>query len=682
MYLQLNLFLYQHSKGFYMKSNIKNKTDNKIMLSIGMIVKNEEKHLENCLSALQKLRDNVSNELIIVDTGSTDRTKEIALKYTDMVYDFEWVNDFSAARNYGLQFATGEWFMFIDADEYLDENCDEMIKFFNMPEVNTQYNSASFTMRNYGSKIKRASNQFLAPRIVRNFEGLKFTDPIHEWIPQPGPHGIFSTIFHHYGYAFESKKQKDVKSHRNMVPLLKEYEESPKDLRVLYHICDAIYDDNYFKTPEEKEKYLDEYLSEAKKRILEPYSFSAYIKYASYYITYDRHKEAVDILTEFVEDETFHKSILMVTAYYLLIHAYLNLEDDENACKTITKYLKYYEKYQKNELDLVDMRFGVLQGVTEYDYEENIMHAARCLNRLERYDESIEYLNKVDISEMNFPHLKMYLNIMRDLVTKTKKYSHVVSSYEKILEFNDSDKTGLILFLLEQYYMEHPKDREDFVNAVVKTGKNGKYIELMKLVKDDNNGLDISEPLSKFLKSVDRWNDGYSEAFYLAMKNNVDVSEAIVKMGHNVLMDIITTISDGHYLDYSQIALNYCANFNYSSSIRNMFWCVSALEAAVYKSNEMSQDKKGELFDFFISILSDYVFNIYNQDLLNPEDIEVLPELHRFGYFITLAFTAKNNNDLIGYIRTMKEALRLCEPMKDLVSFYLNDLESEMRKEN
>ena len=73
-----------------MKSHIKDKAPvmdkNKIILSVGMIVKNEEKHLEKCLSALKKLLDNVPSELIIVDTGSTDKTKEIALKYTDKVF--------------------------------------------------------------------------------------------------------------------------------------------------------------------------------------------------------------------------------------------------------------------------------------------------------------------------------------------------------------------------------------------------------------------------------------------------------------------------------------------------------------------------------------------------------------------------------------------------------------------
>lgn len=113
-----------------MKSNINKSSGNNLILSIGMIVKNEEKHLDNCLSALKRFMNQIPCELIIVDTGSTDRTKEIALKYTDKVYDFEWINDFAAARNFGLEKAKGKWFMFLDADEYMDEDCSEMVSFF------------------------------------------------------------------------------------------------------------------------------------------------------------------------------------------------------------------------------------------------------------------------------------------------------------------------------------------------------------------------------------------------------------------------------------------------------------------------------------------------------------------------------------------------------------------------
>ena len=101
-----------------------------MILSIGMIVKNEEKYLEQCLSEMRPILEKVDSELIIADTGSTDSTVEIAKRFTDNVYHFEWINDFSAARNSTLEKAKGEWYMFIDADEIL-KNCDDIIKFFN-----------------------------------------------------------------------------------------------------------------------------------------------------------------------------------------------------------------------------------------------------------------------------------------------------------------------------------------------------------------------------------------------------------------------------------------------------------------------------------------------------------------------------------------------------------------------
>ncbi|MDD2208634.1 MAG: glycosyltransferase, partial [Bacilli bacterium] len=69
-----------------------------ITWSLCMIVKNEEKNIENCLKSCHQLFD----EIIIVDTGSTDQTKKIVSKYTDKIYDFKWINDFSAARNYSF----------------------------------------------------------------------------------------------------------------------------------------------------------------------------------------------------------------------------------------------------------------------------------------------------------------------------------------------------------------------------------------------------------------------------------------------------------------------------------------------------------------------------------------------------------------------------------------------------
>jgi len=112
-----------------MKARIIGFNHSGIVLSVGMIVKNEEKYLEKCLDALKPLLDAVKSELVIVDTGSSDNTVEIAKRYTGKVFHFDWIDDFSAARNFGLEKCVGEWFMYLDADEILDD-LSEMIEFF------------------------------------------------------------------------------------------------------------------------------------------------------------------------------------------------------------------------------------------------------------------------------------------------------------------------------------------------------------------------------------------------------------------------------------------------------------------------------------------------------------------------------------------------------------------------
>ena len=85
-------------------------------ISLCMIVKNEEAVLDRCLSSIADLMD----EIIIIDTGSTDRTKEIAGRYTNKIYDFKWQNDFSAARNFSFSKASMDYIYTADADEVLD----------------------------------------------------------------------------------------------------------------------------------------------------------------------------------------------------------------------------------------------------------------------------------------------------------------------------------------------------------------------------------------------------------------------------------------------------------------------------------------------------------------------------------------------------------------------------------
>ncbi|OAA83186.1 glycosyltransferase [Clostridium ljungdahlii] len=98
------------------------------MLSLCMIVKNEEESLRNCLAKAASFVD----EIIVVDTGSKDNTQSIALEFTDKVYNFKWCNDFSKARNFSISRASNDWILVLDADEFItDFNTEHVDKFAN-----------------------------------------------------------------------------------------------------------------------------------------------------------------------------------------------------------------------------------------------------------------------------------------------------------------------------------------------------------------------------------------------------------------------------------------------------------------------------------------------------------------------------------------------------------------------
>lgn len=155
-----------------------------MLLSIGMIVKNEERYLERCLTALQPVLKAIDSELIIADTGSTDRTVEIAEKFTDNVFHFEWINDFAAARNFTLEKAQGEWFMFIDADEIVHD-CTNLINFFktgyykNVDAMSVV--QRSFTEDNTTSLY----SEVRVIRLAKRTPELKLINPIHEILDLP-----------------------------------------------------------------------------------------------------------------------------------------------------------------------------------------------------------------------------------------------------------------------------------------------------------------------------------------------------------------------------------------------------------------------------------------------------------------------------------------------------------------
>lgn len=149
-----------------------------VEISLCMIVKNEEKVLARCLDSIVDLMD----EIIIVDTGSTDQTKKIARQYTDQVYDFEWVQDFSAARNFAFSKATKEYIYTADADEVLDEENHRRfaeLKQVLLPEI-------EMVQMKYGNQLSHGTaynfDEEYRPKLFRRLREWTWIEPVHEQV--------------------------------------------------------------------------------------------------------------------------------------------------------------------------------------------------------------------------------------------------------------------------------------------------------------------------------------------------------------------------------------------------------------------------------------------------------------------------------------------------------------------
>jgi tetratricopeptide (TPR) repeat protein len=202
------------------------------LLSACLIVRNEEQRLRSCLESIEDLVD----EIVVVDTGSEDRTKEIARKFNARVFDFPWRNDFAAARNEAHRHARGDWILSIDADETAQAGARQTLRHLLSDD----------TKGGYYVLFRRRAN--LTPnwqmKLYRNHPGLRHKSIIHEAVlpEQVRSHtgrrlGHCPLLIEHSGYDGDLEDK-----HRRNLPLLRralEHEPDHPDKAFIWrHLAD------------------------------------------------------------------------------------------------------------------------------------------------------------------------------------------------------------------------------------------------------------------------------------------------------------------------------------------------------------------------------------------------------------------------------------------------------------
>lgn len=212
------------------------------MLSLAMIVKDEEKNLARCLSSVVGL----VNEMVVVDTGSIDRTIEIAREFGAYVHPFEWDSDFSAARNFSLQRVTQDNVLVLDADEVLPKSSHQIIRDLLQSDIYVVYDSI---MRNFHPDMNSSEAGKLPTvgsdrtlyidtpcrRLFKARPGISFSGRVHERIEIANPIlvGRSDFIIHHYGRMDQERQQ--AKVGRYLALAKKDYEDNPQSPERLYN---------------------------------------------------------------------------------------------------------------------------------------------------------------------------------------------------------------------------------------------------------------------------------------------------------------------------------------------------------------------------------------------------------------------------------------------------------------
>ncbi len=295
-------------------------------ISLCMIVKDEEESLPRCLNSVKDYVD----EMIIVDTGSTDRTVEIAGSYGARIFNHPWEGSFSKARNYSLKYATSDWILYLDADEELSKEDAPRLK-----EIvkDNNYTVISFVIKN---KFKDSTQESYANmvRLFKNFNGIYYEGIVHNTIKYSGKclESPLSIIHHGYNLSEDKMEEKFLRT----ATLLKEQIETDPHNPIPHQYLGISYIG---------EKMYDEAITEGRRAMdiaeKEDYNLSNFL--VSYYVTSAAYFEK----NELKESEIYAlKSVELddkfLDGYCILCFVYYNLKNYDYFLQNSDKYLSLW----------------------------------------------------------------------------------------------------------------------------------------------------------------------------------------------------------------------------------------------------------------------------------------------------------------------------------------------------
>ena len=549
-----------------------------MVLSIGMIVKNEEKYLDRCLSALKPILDSIDSELIIADTGSTDSTVEIAKKYTENVFYFEWINDFAAARNSTLERAKGEWYMFLDADEIF-ESCDDIIRFFKTGEYKN-YKGAGYTIKNYtNSEDYSIFSSFVTTRLFCLEPGMKFIGCVHEAMrPCLLPIKGLKDVAGHYGYLYNVKEIKEKKYKRNSELLLKRLETETPDQLLYLQLAQTFALEDEEKRLEYSQLGLD---CPNGSDIL---TVALYNEKIYHFYKLFNWEKTIELCEEYFDKtEKIHNGGSLSTdadIYLYMAISYKNLGKNAKSIEAFKKFFELYDNVSSGKLFTNDVVFNPIKiAISGHIHTAVFFFVTTCMAEKE-YETAAEYLKKVDISAyyVRDNDFNQKLNDDFEIMRQTRNYRRTQALYNHL---DENGRATLKVFIRREAEIDNPSPEvNDLFRKIVKNEP-----DLVKLLDTVKEHFLSGNCLEKAKKLTETGLCTYYEILYYLVAEKQDISLVTALEKYN-FKSAVNFCSDA-FEDFYEALENYPVENISSDGLRGT---LNLLESAMELSLRDNRD--------------------------------------------------------------------------------------------
>lgn len=404
-----------------------------ITVSISILTSGKKKELEKCLQSLQQLRRAVPTELIIVDTGCDEEHRRIIEQYADQIVDFEWCNDFAKARNAGMEKACGEWFLYVDDDEWF-EDMSQIIDFFRTGEYR-EYQYAMYIQRNYEDFSE--NRYFDAPvgRMIQLEENTHFQYPIHECFADvKGNMKRLDDYVHHYGYVYADEESKLAHAKRNIEPLKKLYGQEPDNLRhALQLMQEYIVLQEYEEVASVGRAVIEKYHSDDNEQI---YYFNSLLVLTLLAMHNLKQTEEFVKLGSRLANHPYIGKLAEAYVNALLSYGYRELKEYRKSMESVRIYLELFEEYRRDASLFLPFETGILspcfrEMVSHPTLENGIMSAIS----VEEFRQADEWCALLELEEEK-PEVgkKLIVTVLGTLTCPDTEEKYALSLCGRLLE--------------------------------------------------------------------------------------------------------------------------------------------------------------------------------------------------------------------------------------------------------